>query len=125
MSVTYRTSLKDTRMNAVNADIGASGLLVIGTSALSGATGVLATVPCAASAFGASSSGTITLAGVPLTVVAAATGAAALAEFRTAGGTVVISGLTVGTSGTNVVLGTTAIAAGDIVNITSGSITHG
>jgi len=125
MSVVYTGTLKDTRMNAVTTAIGTSGLLVIGTSSLSGATGVLATITLNSSAFGASSSGTITLNGVTLSATATATGTAALAEFRTSGSTTIISGLTVGTSGTNIVMGSTTITSGDTVQITSGTITHG
>ena len=125
MAVNYSTTLKNTRMDAVTTAISTSGLLVIGTSALSGATGVLATVTLASSAFGASSSGVITLASTPRTATASAGGTAALAEFRTSGGTVVCSGLTVGTSGTNIIINSTTISASQTVNVTSGTITSG
>ena len=46
-------------------------------------------------------------------------------RLRTNAGATVCSGLTVGTSGTDIVLGTTAITSGGTVTITAGTITHG
>ena len=125
MSVVYSTTLKNTRMDAVTTAIGTSGKLVIGTASLSGATGVLATITLAASAFGASASGVITLAGVPLTVAIAAAGTAAKAELRTSADVVIVSGLTVGTSATDIIVGNTNFQTGTNVNVTAGTITHG
>ncbi|AYO83564.1 hypothetical protein [Methylobacterium brachiatum] len=99
-----------------------AGTLVIGTSALSGATGVLASIPLPATALTVSGK-VATLQGVPLSATASATGTAALAEFRNDSGTVVVSGLTVGTSGTDIVLDSAAISSGQSVSITSGTIT--
>lgn len=125
MAVTYSTTLKNTRMDAVTTAIGTSGKLVIGTASLSGATGVLATITLSSSAFGASSSGVITLAGVPLSVAIAAAGTAAKAELRTSADVVIVSGLTVGTSATDVIVGNTNFQTGTNVNVTAGTITHG
>ena len=99
-----------------------AGSLVIGTSGLSGATGVLATIPLPTTAFTVSGK-VATLQGVPLSATASATGTAALAELRNNSGTVIASGLTVGTTGTDIVLGSTAISSGQQVSITSGTIT--
>lgn len=99
-----------------------AGSLVIGTSALSGATGVLATIPLPTTAFTVSAK-VATLQGVPLSATASATGTAALAELRNNSGTVIASGLAVGTTGTDIVLGSTAISSGQSVSITSGTIT--
>lgn len=127
MAIVYSTTLKNTRMDAVNTAVGIGGKLVIGTSALSGATGVLATLPLdAASAFGASSNGVITLDCTPaLSAVAAADGTAAKAEFRTSADAVIVSGLTVGVGAGDIQLATTTISTGVTVQITAGSITHG
>lgn len=125
MSVVYSTAVKNTRMDAVTTAIGASGKLVIGTSALSGATGVLSTTTLGSSAFGASSSGVITLSGVPLTAAIAANGTAAKAEIRTSADVVIVSGLTVGTSGTDIVVGNVTFQTGTNVVISSGTLTHG
>lgn len=127
MSVIYATTLKNTRMDAVNSAIGAGGKLVIGTSALSGATGVLATLALdGTSAFGASSNGVITLDCTPaLSATAAADGTAAKAEFRTSADAVVVSGLTVGVGSGDIQLATVEFGIGVTVSITAGSITHG
>jgi len=135
MSVNYSASLKTNRMQLV-ADLIASkvaaastgtataGSLVIGTSGLSGASGVLATIPLAATP-GTVSGSVFTLAGVPLSTTASGTGTAALAEFRNAAGTVIVSGLTVGVTGTDITISTTTITSGQTVQVTSGTITHG
>jgi hypothetical protein len=127
MAVNYSTTLKNTRMDAVNSAIGSGGKLVIGTSALSGATGVLATLTLNTSAFGASAAGAITLGQSPaLSAVAGATGAPALAEIRTSADAVVISGLTVGAGGSNIVLSTGAANINSGATVTaSGTLTHG
>jgi hypothetical protein len=135
MSVIYNGTLKTNRMQLV-ADLIAgktqasstgtatAGQLVIGTAALSGATGVLATIALPTTPLTVSGA-VATLQGVPLSVTASATGTAALAEFRNNGGSTVVSGLTVGTSASDIILGTTSIVSGGTVTITSGTITHG
>lgn len=135
MSVVYAATLKTNRMQLVS-DLVASkvaaastgsataGQLVIGTASLSGGTGVLATIALSTTPFTVAGA-VATLAGVPLSVAASATGTAALAEFRNNAGTTVISGLTVGTSATDIILGTTTITSGGTVTITAGTITHG
>jgi hypothetical protein len=137
MAVTYSTTLKNNRMQLVAdlidgktaaASTGSvtSGLLVIGTSALSGATGVLATITLDATTCGSVSGGVLTFDTTPaLSATASAGGTAAKAEFRTSGGTVIVSGLTVGTSGSDINLNSTTISASQTVTITSGTITHG
>lgn len=107
---------------SVDANSG-SGQLVIGTSALSGATGVLATITLAKPSFSLSA-GVATLLGVPLSATASATGTANKAEIRDSAGTVIISGLTVGTSGSDINLNSVAISSGQTVTMNSGSITH-
>jgi hypothetical protein len=135
MSVTYSSTVKNDRMQlvldrvtgktpAAAAGSATAGTLVIGTSALSGATGVLVTIPLTTTGF-TLSSGVLTLHGVPLSAVAAATGTAAKAELRDNAGTVIASGLTVGTSATDIVIGSTAIVSGQTVRVTAGTITHG
>jgi len=136
MAVTYSSSLKTNRLNLVVNALGtataptisvtgtAAGNLVIGTSSLSGATGVLATIPLSITPATVSGS-VLTISGVPLSATAAATGTAALAELRNNAGTVIVSGLTVGTSGTDITISSTAITSGQTVQVTSGTITHG
>jgi hypothetical protein len=135
MSVTYSSTLKTNRMQLV-ADLIASktaaastgsataGSLVIGTSALSGATGVLVTVPLSATP-GTVSGSVLTLSGTPLTATASATGTAAKAELRNNAGTAIVTGLTVGTSASDVIVDNTSTNSGQIVTVSSGTITHG
>lgn len=134
MAITYNSTLKSGRMQDV-ADLvdgktlaaatgsATAGKLVIGTSALSGATGVLATLTLPTPGL-VESGAVLTLQGTPLSAVASATGTAAKAELRDNAGTTVGSGLTVGTSGTDIILGSTAIVAGQTVTVTAGTISH-
>ena len=81
---------------------------------------VLATFTLDATAFGAASNGTIGAAGLPKQVQAAAAGTAHNAILESSGGaTYVLSALTVGTSGTNVIIDNTVIELGQNVNLTS------
>lgn len=100
-----------------------AGQLVIGTSALSGSTGVLATIPLSAPA--ATIAGSIlTISGVPLTGLASAAGTPAVAELRNNAGTTIISGLTVGTTSSDIIITSATISLGGSVVVTSGTITH-
>jgi len=67
----------------------------------------------------------LTISGTPLTATASGTGTAALAEIRNNAGTVIVSGLTVGTSGADIIINATAVSTGQTVSLTSGTITHG
>lgn len=136
MPVIYNTNVKNYRLQVL-ADVmmglvpapstGTSdtGYLVLGTAALSGATGILVQVPLripAASVAG----GVLTLSGMPSTGNCTATGTLALAEIRDPSGITLVSGLTVGLSGTNItVFPDTDVEIGQSVQITSGVITHG
>lgn len=134
MSVDYSATLEGDRMQAVLDRVqgktpaaatgsATAGSLVIGTSALSGATGVLATIALTATGFTLAGS-VLTLHGVPLSAVATANGTAAKAEIRNNAGTVVVSGLTVGMSAADIVLGTVTITIGLTVIVTAGTLTH-
>ena len=76
-----------------------SGTLVIKTS---GGT-ALATFTLGADAFANASVGKIAANGVPISATGASTGTAALADLLSSGSTYTITGLTVGTTGTNVI----------------------
>ena len=105
---------------------GSSGTLVIGTNTLSGTTGVLVSITLQAPSFSYASgvgSATATLLGVPLSGNAVATGTAAKAEFRDKNGVTIISGLTVGTSGSDINLNSVSVNSGQSVTITSAVIT--
>jgi hypothetical protein len=125
MAANYNTNVKNSRLTVVRdaIDAGAGpGVLEIGTA---GFAQVLAQVtlgdPCATI-----DSGVLTFSGFPRSDTSAnASGTAAAARIRDSSGTDVITGLTVGTSGADINLDTTTIAAGQQVQINSAVITHG
>ena len=122
MAMTYSAALKTARMNAVVSQAGASAKLEIGTTGMGT---ILATIPLGAT-MGTVSGDTLTISGVPLSDTSAdATGVAAEARIRTSGNADVITGLSVGTSGTNIVIDNTSINAGQTVTLVSGTIQHG
>jgi hypothetical protein len=134
MGLIYRSTERTNRMTVVNDAVnsktfvvgsgaGSVGSLVIGTSALSGATGVLATIVLQNPAFTVSGD-VATLAGVPLSVAASASGTAAKAEVRNNAGTAIVTNLSVGTSGSDVTVNTTTVTAGQTVTVTAGTLTH-
>lgn len=125
MAVTYSTAAKAARMTAVvnQIDAGAgAGTLEIGTSGMGSILAILTLAdPCG------------TVSGAVLTfdfdpdisdTSANNTGTAAEARIKDSDGTVIISGLTVGTSGTDIVLDSTSITTGQTVTLTTGTITH-
>ena len=123
MTVTYSTAVKNDRLQVVvdAIDAGASnGRLQIGTS---GMASVLATIlladPC-----GTVASGVLTFSGLPRTdSFADVSGTAAEAQITDSDGTVVVSGLTVGTASADVVISTTSISIGDVVSLLTAAIT--
>lgn len=124
MAVVYSATAKTNRMTAVRNTIDAGtgpGVLQIGTA---GMATVLAEIildkPC-----GTVSGSTLTLSGFPRSDTSAnATGTAAAARILNGSGNDVITGLTVGTSGSDINLDSTSITAGQTVTITSAQITH-
>jgi hypothetical protein len=121
MAVTYTTTVKNTRLNDVVTAIGAAGKIEIGTT---GMALVLATIPLANPA-GSVSNGVLTFTMPQSDASADATGTAAAARIRTGADADVVTGLSVGTSGTDIVLNSTSITAGQTVTINSATITHG
>lgn len=121
MAVTYRTSLKTTRMQAVVTDVGATGKLIIGTAAMAL---TLATLSLK-NPIGTVSGDHITIdVSGGVSVAASGTGTAAAAKI-TDGTNDIITGLTVNTSGADINLSNTSINSGQTVSLTSGTITHG
>lgn len=120
MAVNYTNAVKDARLGAVVTQIGASGKLEIGTA---GMASVLATFTLDATA-GVASGGVLTLSGMPKNATASATGTAAAARIRTSGNTDIVTGLTVGTSATDIVIDNTSINSGQTVTLSSATITH-
>lgn len=124
MSLTYTTAVKSARMTATRDQIDAgtgAGILEIGTAAMAA---VLATVTLDDPS-GSISGAVLTLAGFPKTVAATGAGVAAAARIRDSANTDKITDLTVGTSGTDIILDNTNIAIGQNVTINaSPTITH-
>ncbi len=125
MAVNYNATLKSTRMTDVVTAIDADsnpGYIEICSAAYAA---VLATITLGKPS-GTVSGGVLTFSGFPRKDTSAdATGTAAIARIKDGAGTVVIDGLTVGTSGTDIVLATTSIVSGTEVELTSATITHG
>ena len=126
MAVTYSDAAKEDRFDAVIALIGATGKMIIRDSGNT----VLAEFALANPA----ATVTVPVAGTVKMVFdvdpditdssANATGTAHNAII-TDGTTTIISGLTVGTSGTDVIIDNTSITSGQAVTLTTGEITHG
>jgi hypothetical protein len=122
MAVTYSTACKQARLEAVIAqiDAGAAGKLKIRDSG----NVVLATLtladPC-----GTASGATLTFDFDPdISATAGASGTAANAIITDSADTTIISGLTVGTSGSDINLDSVSITSGQTVTITTATITH-
>lgn len=125
MAVTYTTAVKNARLDAVTAQIDAgagAGKLEIGTTGMGT---VLATITLADPSAAAASGGVLTFSGFPRSDTSAdATGTAAAARIRDSNNTDIITGLSVGTSGSDINLDSVSITAGQTVTITSATITH-
>jgi hypothetical protein len=124
MAVNYRTSLKTTRMTAVRDDIDSgtgAGTLEICTAAYAS---VLVTFTCN-DPCGTVSGDVLSFSGLTKTATAGNTGTAAIARFKNSSGTDIVTGLTVGTSGTDIIISpSTTITSGQSVDWTAGTITH-
>ena len=111
-TTTHVASFRTTVADLVDSTIGASGKLVFHTSAMAtadtGVTGVVATLPFSATAFGAASGPTITANAIT-------------SDTNAAGGTIAFA--TFQTSGSAVVVHTTVSTTGDAINVTSGGLT--
>jgi len=123
MAVVYPNAVKIARMGAVTTQAGSTAVLEIGTTGMGT---ILATYslsnPIAGAATGA---GVLTLSGFPRNATASASGTAGAARIRTAsGGTDVITGLTVGLSGSDINLDSLNISSGQTVTISAAIITH-
>ena len=119
MALTLATTMRDAIADAVDATIGTSATLEFQTSGNS----EVATLTLGNPAFGASSSGVITLSGTPLSDTNATGGTMAKFVIKSGGTTTQITG-TVGTSGSDINFsGGVAVTAGDTVQLTSFTIT--
>lgn len=121
MAVSLATTLRNTRADAITTFAGNSAKIRIYTA---GAVQLVECV-CGTPFAGAASTGVLTLSAITAGT-AGATGTATNASiYKLDGTTLVVSGLTVGTSGSNINLSSTTITSGDSVAISSATITEG
>jgi hypothetical protein len=124
MAVTYSTAAKTARLNAVVTTIDAgtpASTIEIGTTGFASTLVVINLANPSATVSG----DVLTFDFDPdVSGTAAATGAAAEARIKDGDGNIVISGLTVGTSGADINLDSTSITTGQTVTLTTGTITH-
>lgn len=128
MTIHYSDDLADARLEEVVAAIDAGsgpGVLVVGTSALSGAVGVLFTVTLDDPS-GTVAGRVLTFSGTPINTTATGVGVAAKAELRDSDDNVICDGLTVGVtgSGSNIIMDTASVTVGRPVQLVSATITH-
>ena len=128
MAINYSTAVKNTRMTATRDAVdGGSGPGKL--NIYSAAYAALLVSIVLADPSGAVANGILTLSGMPKfgTGLPAAGGGtnAALAKIVDSADTVIADGLTVGTVGTNVIIDNINIAENQVVNLNSGTITHG
>lgn len=120
MSISYSTSLKNSRLSAVVTAIGATGYVEICSA---GYAAVLATIPLANPA-GSVSGGVLTLSMPASDTSADASGTAAVARIKDGSANIIATGLTVGTSATDIIIASTTIVAGQVVTLNTATITH-
>ena len=120
MAVSYSLSLRNTRMTDIVTAIGSGGKLEIGTAGMGT---ILATFSLDSTA-GTVAAGVLTFSGMPKNVSALNDGTAAAARIRTAADVDVVTGLTVGTVGTDVIIDSTSITESQSITLTSATITH-
>ena len=125
MAITYSTAVKQARMAAVvtTIDAGAGpGTLEIGTAGMASVLAVFTLADPSGTASGA----VLTFDFDPDISDTSAnnSGTAAAAQIKDSDGTVCVSGLTVGTIGTDIILDSVSITAGQTVTLTTGTFTH-
>ncbi len=131
MTLSYTTTERNTRMDALATAIGNAGILKIysgsvpaNVGASIGASVLLAQLTCGTPFAGASSGGVLTANAISTESSADATGTATYFRITNSGGTAQIQG-SVGTSGADLNLNTTSIVAGAAVSVTSLTLTEG
>jgi hypothetical protein len=123
MAVNYSATVKDNRMtqvlNAIDGDVGA-GTIEICSAAYAA---VLVTFTFSDPA-GSVSSGVLTFSSMPKTANASNSGTATIARIKDNSGDIIVSGLSVGTSGTDIIISSTTITSGLGYSLTAAAITH-
>ena len=128
MALAFATTIRNTMLDRITTEVGASGFLRIydGTRPASGgtATTLLAELTCNATFAPAASGGVLTLNAITQDTSANATGTATWFRIVTSGGTFMVDG-NVGTSGSDLNLNTVSIVSAAAVSVTSFTITAG
>jgi hypothetical protein len=123
MAVNWNTPSKSARMiaglNQIDANA-APAKIEIGTS---GMAAVLVTITLSDPSF-TESGGVLTMASAPKSGSATGTGTAALARIKDGGNNDVVTGLTVGMSGSDINLNSVSIASGQTVTLSNFTLTH-
>ncbi len=129
MAIAYKAALRNTMLDTITTDAGASALLRIynGTRPATGgtATTLLAQLTCNATFAPAASAGVLTLNAITQDSSADNTGTATWFRIVRSDGTTHVLDGNVGTSGSDLNLTTTSIVAGQPVQVTSFTITEG
>ncbi len=127
MAVSYnaptQTSRLTTTLAAIDANASAA-TLEIGTA---GMAATLVSITLGKPSFtvgGVPPNCALTMIGVPKSGTATGTGTAAAARIKDGGGANVVSGLTVGTSGSDINLNSVSITTGQTITVSAGTITH-
>ena len=124
MAVIYASSVRTSRMNAVETALDAgsgAAVLEIGDSGFA-TTLVSFTLSDPA---GTVSGDVLSGAGLPISTTASASGTAAEARLKDSSGNIVVSGLTVGTSSANVIISpSTSITSGQSCSLDTFALTH-
>lgn len=118
MTISYNAAVKTARITATR-DYFANGTLEI----LTAADVLLATFGLSAGG-GTISGSTWTLTWDATTVAAVASGTATKAQIKNSSGSAHLTGLTVGTSGTDIIIDNTNIASGQNVTVGTSTIAH-
>jgi hypothetical protein len=121
MPVSLNTTLRNARSSAIVTEAGAGAKLTVYTA---GYAAVLYTSTCAAT-LGTVSGGVLTFNAVGAATATGAGTAAIARLFKADGTTMVIEGLTVGTSSTNIVITNAVIAVSDSITTSGATITEG
>src|SRR5262245_20238136 len=122
MSIVYAVTLRNNRLqqviNAIDGGAG-NGKIQIGTAGM----GIVLSTVTLLKPVATIAAGVLTFSGTPLSDPgAAASGVAAEGRITDSTGTVWVSGLSVGTSGTDIIISLVNITAGSIVTFQSGTI---
>jgi hypothetical protein len=122
MATSFATTLRNARALAIVTEAGAGAKIRFYTAAYSV---TLGTLTCAAT-LGNVTNGILTFNAITSDTAAAASGVFALARIYKADGlTMVMEGLTVGTTGTNIIMNAASSVAGATIAMSSAVITEG